>query len=158
MVVIVTGASGAGKTTIVRALEARRLEGVACHYFDSIGVPQGAGASWQEAMTELWIARLHANHTARVHVLDGQVRISMARDVMRRQHVDGRIVLVDCGHETREARLRTDRGQPGLASRDMACWAAYLRGQADALGLPVIDTGTAGVDAAVDALILQLDE
>jgi hypothetical protein len=34
----------------------------------------------------------------------------------------------------------------------MAAWAAYLRGQADALGLPIVDTTTATVTAATDAL------
>ena len=32
------------------------------------------------------------------------------------------------------------RGQPDPASEDMERWAAYLRDQADALGLPTIDT------------------
>ena len=32
---VVTGASGAGKTTLVRALDARRLDGVRCYYFDA---------------------------------------------------------------------------------------------------------------------------
>jgi len=35
----------------------------------------------------------------------------------------------------------------------MDCWAAYLRGQADALNLPIIDTSNLGIDAAVDALV-----
>jgi ABC-type glutathione transport system ATPase component len=35
----VVGASGAGKTAAVRAIEARALPGVRCYYFDTIGVP-----------------------------------------------------------------------------------------------------------------------
>jgi type II secretory pathway predicted ATPase ExeA len=38
-ILVVTGASGAGKTATVRALDARGIPGVRCFYFDSIGVP-----------------------------------------------------------------------------------------------------------------------
>jgi hypothetical protein len=34
----------------------------------------------------------------------------------------------------------------------MACWAAYLRGQADALDLPIINTSALTIEAATDAL------
>jgi hypothetical protein len=37
----------------------------------------------------------------------------------------------------------------------MDCWAAYLRGQADALNLPIIDTTHLAIDAAVDALVVH---
>ena len=68
-IVVVTGASGAGKTTTVRALEARSLPGVACFYFDSIGVPSapemertfGGGERWQAHATAEWLARLDAD-------------------------------------------------------------------------------------------------
>ena len=58
-VLVVTGASGAGKTGAVRALEARGLSGVRCFYFDSIGVPSadvmerdfGGGDKWQAHAT-----------------------------------------------------------------------------------------------------------
>lgn len=161
-IVVVTGASGAGKTTLVRALDSRKLDGVSCHYFDSIGVPSpeamirefGSGGGWQEAMTRRWIARLQENADgSRIAVLDGQVRISMVMAVLAEAGVrSGHVILVDCTHEVREARLRGPRQQPDLASRDMAAWAAYLRGQADALGLPVLDTSTDSIEASTDAL------
>lgn len=50
------------------------------------------------------------------------------------------IVLIDCDHEERRRRLREERRQPELDHRDIYCWAAYLRGQADALGAEVLDT------------------
>ena len=37
-VLVVTGASGVGKTTLVRLVEARGMAGVTFHYFDSVGV------------------------------------------------------------------------------------------------------------------------
>jgi len=79
-ILVVTGASAAGKTTAVRALDARGIAGVRCFYFDSIGVPSA--------------------------------------EVMER----------DFGG------------------------AAYLRGQADARGLPIIDTTALTVAETADAI------
>ena len=149
-ILVLTGASGAGKTTLVTALRALGPPGVGCYHFDSVGVPSpeemtrlyGGGEQWQAAMTEQWIARLMGNDDGvRVAVLDGQVRPSVVRHHMERLGARSwRIVLADCGHAERNARLHGPRGQPELATRDMDCWAAYLRGQADALGLHVLDT------------------
>jgi hypothetical protein len=61
-------------------------------------------------------------------------------------------VLIECTRAARAARLAA-RGQIELASDDMHAWAAYLRGQADALGLPVIDTTALNIEQATDALI-----
>lgn len=159
---VVTGASGAGKTTLVKALEQRGLDGVRCFYFDSIGVPSteemvaqfGSPGAWQEAMTRRWIARLSRPEDGIViAVLDGQVRPSFVREVFGESGVlSGMVILIDCSHEVREARLHGSRDQPQLASRDMAAWAAYLRGQADALDLPVIDTTSTSVEEATEVL------
>jgi hypothetical protein len=65
----------------------------------------------------------------------------MALEVLNQESiVYAEIVLVDCDPVKRNERLRTDRSQPELANPQMDCWAAYLRGQADALKLSVIDT------------------
>jgi hypothetical protein len=40
----------------------------------------------------------------------------------------------------------------------MDSWAAYLRGQADALNLPVIDTTSLDIDAVVDALVVHVQQ
>jgi hypothetical protein len=158
-ILVVTGASGTGKTTLVRRVEARGIAGVSFHFFDSIGVPSpeqmvadyGSPSNWQVAMTHQWIERL-ARGERGLCVLDGQVRPSTVREAFARHQVDGHVLLLDCTHAVREARLRDDRQQPELTSRDMACWASYLRGQADALDLPVLDTSAMTVDLGADAL------
>jgi hypothetical protein len=166
-ILVLTGASGAGKTTLVAALRARALPGVGCYHFDSVGVPSpeemtrlfGGGEQWQAAVTEQWIARLLRNDDGvRVAVLDGQTRPSVLKEVLERLGARcWRIVLADCGHAERNARLHGPRGQPELATRDMDCWAAYLRGQADALGLPVLDTSRP-VEAALAELAAMVEE
>lgn len=161
----VTGASGAGKTTAVQALEARRLAGTHCYYFDSIGVPSpaemirdyGSGEAWQAAATLQWVERLVAE-PAEVTVLDGQARPSVIRAALDRVgRPPAQIVLLDCSPEERARRLAGPRGQAELASTQMSMWAAYLRGQADALGLPVVDTTDQPIEAVVAALAAQVD-
>lgn len=165
---VVTGASGAGKTTLVRALRARRIPGVGCYHFDEIGVPSpeemvrlhGGGPQWQAHATEEWIRRLARNEEGvAVAVLDAQVAPTLVHAALERHPVARvRIVLVDCGYEERSARLRGPRGKPELDTPDMDRWAAYLRGQADALALPVIDTTGVAIDDAVASLTAHVEE
>lgn len=161
-ILVVTGASGAGKTATVDALQARRLPGVQCFHFDSIGVPtleamereHGGPERWQAWATHQWLARLAAlRDGVRVAVLDAQTRPSTVfaapgASTVWRAHV----VLLDCSPEVRAARLRGPRGQGELATARMDDWAAYLRGQADALALPVIDTSELTITEAADQL------
>jgi len=161
-VLVVTGASGAGKTAIVQALDARGIPGVQCFYFDSIGVPtaeemerdHGGGEQWQASATADWLARLsNLPEDVRVAVLDAQTRPSFVfgaagRAVPRLTHV----VLLDCSSDVRTSRLHGPRKQPELANARMDGWAAYLRGQADALGLTVIDTTRLTVIEAAEQL------
>jgi hypothetical protein len=161
------GASGAGKTTAVQALEARVLPGVRCYYFDSIGVPPpevlekdwGGGERWQEHATRGWIERLVVNTDgAQVAVLDGQMRPSFIEPELARAGVHhARMVLLDCAPEVRAERLRGPRAQPDLASRRMEEWAAHLRGQADALGLRVLNTSRLSIEAMADALQQEVE-
>lgn len=67
-------------------------------------------------------------------------------------------MLVDCGYAERNARLRGPRGQPELATADMDCFAAYMRGQADALDLPILDTTGRAESACLDELRRHADD
>jgi hypothetical protein len=166
VIVVVTGASGSGKTAAVRALDERALPGVRCYYFDTIGVPSrnemerdfGGGENWQAVTTQRWLDWLATDPDGvEVYVLDGQTRPSFIRTSAERVGKDlVHTVLLDCAPQIRNARLVELRGQPELANFQMDCWAAYLRGQADALDLPVIDTTSLEIEAVVDALLAHI--
>jgi hypothetical protein len=113
-ILIVTGASGSGKTTTVRALESRSLPGVRCYYFDAVGVPAveamerefGSAESWQAVTTRVWLDRLAADpDSADVYVLDAQTPSFVRSAVEHVGTVLVRIVLLDCAAHARHARL-----------------------------------------------------
>ena len=166
-ILVVTGASGSGKTAAVSVLAARALPGVRCYHFDSVGVPSpevmdrdfGGGEQWQALMTQQWLDRLEADPDgAEVYVLDGQTRPSFVISAAERSGIDGvRIVLMDCEYSVRHKRLIELRGQAELVNSQMDCWAAYLRGQADALGLPVIDTTGQDIQTTADILVVHVE-
>jgi hypothetical protein len=161
---VVTGASGAGKTVAVRALATRALPGVACFHFDTIGVPSpevmlrdfGSGEAWQAWATNQWLDRLERlDPTVRVAVLDGQTRPSFVLTSAAEHTPHNRrlgIVLLDCESSVREERLCAKRQQPELVTEQMQTWAAYLRGQADALNLAVVDTTASSIAEVADRL------
>jgi hypothetical protein len=158
----VIGASGVGKTAAVDLLARRALPGVRCYQFDAIGVPSpdamerefGGAENWQAVATAHWVERLARNPDgADVAVLEGQTRPSFIRPALERARMrHARIVLLDCQPDVRAMRLAGPRGQPELATSRMEAWAAYLRGQADALALPVVDTTRQPLDAVADWL------
>ena len=164
-ILVVTGASGAGKTAAVQALAARNLPGVRCFYFDSIGVPSadvmereyGGGDGWQAWATKQWLTRIGALAAppdgVRVAVLDGQTRPSLVAGLTGSvPHCDVGVVLLDCSADVRNARLRGPRQQPELATGRMDDWATYLRGEAAALQVPVIDTTRLAPEQVADRL------
>src|SRR6185295_8058864 len=114
-ILVVTGASGSGKTAAVRSLEERSLAGLQCFYFDSIGVPSaeemvrefGGGEAWQADATRRWIKRLVTESDgSTVSVLDGQTRPSVVRASLASDNSTHlRIVLLDCSPAVRRVRL-----------------------------------------------------
>ena len=160
-ILVVTGASGAGKTVTVQGLAERALPGVQCFHFDSLGVPSpgtmltqyGGGDEWQAAATLAWLRRLDAlGDDIRVAVLDAQTRPTVVFGAAAQLQAKVQVALFDCSPEVRAARLHGPRRQPELATPQMDAWAAYLRGQADAFRLPVINTSSLTLDEAIDQL------
>lgn len=150
--VIMTGASGSGKTAIAEASEIDKPS-IAVFRFDSIGVPTAEvmaafgeghqpGGAWQRAMTFRWIERIAPILAAGNQVLfEGQMRIAFIREALCAAGIENaRILCVDCDDATRRKRLTHDRLQPELASESMMNWARFLRQEALEAGCNFLDT------------------
>jgi thymidylate kinase len=159
----ITGASGAGKTTVLSALrehiEPRVLPALA---FDSLGVPSEAEMhaawdsprAWQKAMTYHWVHT--ARHVYRTHplvVLEGSFDPQYAIAATAAHRLRSTVVLLHTEDAVRSERL-AKRGQPELATADMCAWASYLREQAQQLGGVVVDA-TGPIEQVVDALCVH---
>ncbi len=159
----ITGASGVGKSTALAAIreriESRMLPALA---FDSLGVPspdemEAAWESprgWQKAMTYHWVYT--AKHVYRTHplvVLEGQFDPQYAIAACSAHRVRFAVVLLDADVAICRERLAA-RGQPELATAEMATWAAYLRESAQQLGGTIIDA-CAPLETIRDAICMH---
>src|SRR5262245_59423651 len=138
--VILTGASGSGKTAIAGTIRTTRPDLAEVLHFDSIGVPSpekrlawGPEGAWQRAMTLNWMARIATMRSGPHPVLlEGQMRLAFVREGLRAAGIaEARVILVDCDDATRTRRLVIDRAQPELATARMMIWAAFLRREAE---------------------------
>src|SRR5215510_6203090 len=152
-ILVLTGASGAGKTTLALKLNELGIPGVEGINCDRVKV-ESDSTDRQADVLRYWISHLSQPETGiELAVLDTQIRPHRAMEVLSEAAVDyAQIVLVDCDPVKRNERLHMDRSQPELANPQMDCWAAYLRGQADALKLPIIDTSNNLPDKSLNEL------
>jgi energy-coupling factor transporter ATP-binding protein EcfA2 len=153
-ILVLTGASGAGKTTLALKLNELAIPGVKGFNCDRVKVEsdERSGSTDPQAnVLRYWISQLSQSETGiELAVLDTQIRPHRALEVLSQAAVKyAQIVLVDCDPAKRNERLHMDRAQPELANPRMDCWAAYLRGQADALKLSIIDTSNDPIDKSL---------
>ena len=157
-ILVLTGASGSGKTTLLRALEAMEIPGLACFQCDTVydelsDCVRADGEAAQDAILEHWAKRALGQSAFDLAVLDTQIRPQKALAMLWRLGIAvHQVVLVECEQAEREARLRGTRAQPELANPQMENWAAYMRGQADALGLDSIDTSHGSISTSLARL------
>lgn len=144
-----TGSSGSGKTTLLKAVVKSIYPSLLTYHFDDLDVPNlqemntkfGDSAEWQAHNARAWIRKVAQLEGANLVVLDGQARPTVILEAARQEGLSAvHVTLIDCSHEERRRRLLEERAQPELDKLDMYAWAAYLRGQADVLGLEIIDT------------------
>src|SRR5262245_6769709 len=129
-ILVLTGASGAGKTTLALKLNDLAIPGVKGINCDRVKVESDDDTDRQADILRYWISQLNQPETGiELAVLDTQIRPHRALEVLSESAIDyAQIVLVDCDPVKRNERLHRDRGQPELANPRMDCWAAYLRG------------------------------
>ena len=127
-VFFVTGASGLGKTTIIKELERLHPDHFVFYYFDSVGVPSfnemkrkyGSGEVWQRQTTIQWVKQIKREFLPQKSaILEGQMRISFILEACKENDIsDFQIFLFDCNDEERKKRL-ISRGQSDLANQKM---------------------------------------
>jgi hypothetical protein len=128
-----TGSSGAGKTTLAFAV-ADRLDGVAVHDFDEVGVPDVFPPHWRSRMNEFWVLRALEYQARGVDLLlTGNTPLGELLATPSAPLLDGiAVCLIDVAD--RERRDRVTARQPGrwdAAALDAFCgWAAWHRGHA----------------------------
>lgn len=155
-ILLLTGASGAGKTTLTLKLNELQIPGVYGFNCDRVKIESAGSGDQQADILRYWISHVSQPEKGiALAVLDTQIRPHRALEVLSEAATDyAQIVLVDCDPVKRNERLHMDRAQPELANPQMDCWAAYLRGQADALNLSIIDTSTDPIDKSLAQLEL----
>ena len=167
--VILTGASGSGKTAIALEIETNHPE-ITVFRFDTIGVPSAEimatygnghqpGGAWQRAMTLEWLERLAPIFKSGQRVLfEGQMRIAFLQEALDAQEITGaRIICVECGDATRTARLTHDRLQPELANESMTAWSRYLHQETIAAGYEILDTTALSLAESMQYVLAALE-
>jgi guanylate kinase len=158
-----SGASGAGKTTIVEKLKtSNRFPDSVFLHFDSIGVPSveemieqaGSGKKWQELTTYRWIEKIVSEcEDERIVVIEGQTDLDFIEAACRKFKITKYlIILIDCNWKAMEERLLHARQQPELVNQDMKNWADFLRKQAQCKKLPIINTSHLSLEQAVESI------
>ena len=149
-IIIITGASGVGKTTLVNSLKSTlnkndfqflKFNGIGVPSFEEMIEKHGSPAKWQEIKTYEWIEKLVNNLGERKIIFEGQMNLDFIINGFKRHHFDDyKIVLIDCSEEVMINRLIEERKQPELANEDMCNWLRFLRNQAKKYSVAIIDT------------------
>jgi len=165
--VVLTGASGSGKTTIAHAIEQRHAADVDVFYFDRIAVPPakqmiteyGSGEGWQRAKTIEWMVKLAPlSRSGRPLLFEGQTRLAfLAEGAEVAADAAYLPILVDCDDETRSRRLALERKQPELANESMMDWARYLRAEAGRCGCEILDTSMLSLEQCISHVMGRLN-
>lgn len=168
--VVLTGASGVGKTTIALAIENSHPE-YKVFRADTIGVPSAEvmaaygtghqpGGAWQRAMTLQWMERIAPIlNSGRSILFEGQMRIAFIQEALATHHIShARVILVECDDETRDDRLTNLRLQPELANESMKGWSRFLHQEALESGIEILDTGTIPIAESVRRIVSYLGQ
>lgn len=135
MLFLMFGSSAAGKTAALNALR-DRVDNLAIHDFDEIGVPAGADRAWRHRANEVWVRRaLTYQEDGADLLLAGQTPLGELLATPSAPLLDAiSACLIDCDDETLIARLQA-RGAEWWARSsgdlsDYLSWAEWMRGHA----------------------------
>ena|SRR3990167_1050918 len=166
-IIFITGASGVGKTTLVKELEKRYAsEDLSIFYFDTIGVPSvekmveefGSCEKWQEHATHLWVEKLSKLADKGAIILEGQFNPYFAIDACRKFGIKNyKFVVVHADRSVREKRLIKQRHQPELVNDNMNTWAEFLKREVLVCNGSVIDTSYSDLERVLSELIVCIN-
>lgn len=163
MILVITGASGVGKTTITKYIAQKVSDRVEVHHFDDIGIPDWSTVldveAWQRRTTLTWITKLVelTGQTGKAIVFEGAAAPAFLREAFAANtYADYEIVLFDCTEATMQERLE-ERGQAELYTEDMRNWLKHLRAEAKRLRIPVIETDRLSVEEIVNKLLVKIN-
>ena len=165
--IFITGASGAGKTTVLKALEQELpFPLISFNFFDSIGIPPleemcriyGSGEKWQELSTHKWVNNLVKIKSKKLIFLEGQFNPMFAISHLKKIGiVHYSMFCLYADRRTREERLMRLRNQPELVNDDMENWSNVLRKITHDVGGFIIDSSGAGANATAQKIINILE-
>lgn len=168
--VIMTGASGSGKSAIARMIEENHPS-ITVLRFDTIGVPSAdvmatfgggyqPGGAWQRTMTFQWLERIAPLLAEGKTVLfEGQMRIAFIHEALAASNIQkARVLCVECDDATRTRRLAHDRLQPELADENMMAWSRYLHQEALESSCEILDTTNLPLSESVRYVLSLLEE
>ncbi len=167
--VILTGASGVGKTTIAQAIEESHEE-ITVYQGDRIGLPSEEimasyghtdepGGSTQRGFALYWIGEIAPVLKAGKPVLlETQCRIAFLHEALALHGIrNARIILVECSDSARKTRL-DGRGHPGLANDQMSSWSRFLHREAEEFGHEIFDTTALALDVSTSHILNYFKE
>lgn len=165
--VILTGASGAGKTTIAQAIEDSHPD-IAVFQGDRIGLPSEEimasygpidepGGPIQRGFALYWLGEMAPLlRLDKPVLLETQCRIAFLHEGLARHGiVNARILLIECSEAKRNSRL-LERGHPELANEQMNNWSRFLHREAEAFGLEIFDTSALDLETSVSHVLKYL--
>lgn len=159
MIIIISGASGSGKTTILKAIELKLPKNnISINYFDDIGIPShetmlkeyGSGGKWQKAMLGKWFEKLSKIEDKQYIFLEGSFYPEYALPFIKDKYI---LICIHAEREKREKRLISERKQPELANQDMENYAQVLKNRTLELGGMVIDSTNKDANYVADEII-----
>lgn len=163
-----TGASGAGKTSLVNALQKKlSANDTIFLYFDSVGIPSdeeivkqyGSGENWQKETTKIWVNKmLSEHHNAKLILFEGQVNLLFIKQAFTQHNFNNyNIVLVHSDNEERHKRLIHQRKQAEFVNEEMDNWSKFLYNQAKEENAYILDTTNQNLEDLIELCITEFD-
>ncbi|MDC0348809.1 AAA family ATPase [Alphaproteobacteria bacterium] len=135
-IILITGASGSGKTTALHSINEILPSLISLHHFDDIGVPTvkemikeyGTVERWQEEITHRWIERLSKIRNKKLVFLEGSFNPEFAVSHLKKLKIRNySLICLYTKKSIRDKRLIIHRNQPDLATQEMENFSNLLK-------------------------------